>query len=303
MQQSSSASTPATGELIATYRHGKGFLVFTLIFGFVMLGLAGFVLYLGTILPTGNAGSASLTTSRGMTLDFSSPQVLIYAVSAFLAVIAVVLFGIHLWHKRQRQASYEVYEQGITHINGATKDYVPFAEIEDLYLFSSGQTAISGLITNLAYRRNANEPFHRVIESLKGFQDFQQKVRELHVRARLPVVLDTLAAGGSVTFKYLGSGAVWGKRMSGKFLDVSTQPILVTRSFLEVGGRKVPMSALRTVDLSAWSEKVVIKDETGNAVLSTVGTGILSHDLFLNTLDAVLEVEETARAEGAQVLV
>ncbi|VVN46951.1 hypothetical protein [Pseudomonas fluorescens] len=48
-----------------------------------------------------------------MTLDFSSPQVLIYAGSAFLAVIALVLFGIHLWHKRQRQASYEVYEQGI----------------------------------------------------------------------------------------------------------------------------------------------------------------------------------------------
>jgi hypothetical protein len=126
--------------------------------------------------------------------------------------------SVTLTRKQEPHATVPIcYEQGITHINGATKDYVPFAEIEDLYLFSSGQTAISGLITNLAYRRDANEPFHRVIESLKGFQDFQQKVRELHVRARLPVVLDTLAAGGSVTFKYLESGAVWGKRMSGKF--------------------------------------------------------------------------------------
>ncbi|WP_224792136.1 hypothetical protein [Pseudomonas fluorescens] len=47
--------------MIATYRHGKGFLVSTLIFGFIMLGMAGFVLYLGTILPGSNAGSSSQT--------------------------------------------------------------------------------------------------------------------------------------------------------------------------------------------------------------------------------------------------
>ncbi|VVP26547.1 hypothetical protein PS862_04137 [Pseudomonas fluorescens] len=88
----------------------------------------------------------------------------------------------------------------------------------------------------------------------KGFQELQQKVRELHVRAHLPVVLDTLAAGGSVTFKYLGSGAVWGKRMSGTFVDVTTQPILVTRSFLEVVGFW-SMQALVSTQLS-WGRRV-----------------------------------------------
>ncbi|MBF4559691.1 hypothetical protein H7698_26815 [Pseudomonas sp. p50] len=302
MQQSSSASTPVTGALIASFRHGKGFPIFILIVGLVMLGMACFVLYLSTILPAGSSGPVSVNTSRGTHLDFSSPQMMMYFASAFLAVIAAGLFGLFVWQKRLRQGSYEVYEQGIAHIIGAKKEYVPFVQIEDLYLFSSGQAAISGLITNLAYRRNANEPFHRVIHSLKGFHDFQRRVRELHVRERLPAVMQTLEGGGVVTFKYVPSSAVWGKRMKGNFLDVETQPILMTREFLEVQGRKVPMSSLRTVDLSAWSELVVIKDEAGNEVLSTVCTGILSHDLFLATLDAILDDAASNRAEPVPVL-
>jgi hypothetical protein len=101
--------------------------------------------------------------------------------------------------------------------------------------------------------------------------------------------------GGAVTFNCISSGQVWGKRMSGNFLKITTSPILVSRAFLEYQGRKVPMSSLRTVDLNAWTEKVVIKDESGKAVLSTIATGILSHDLFLNTLDAVFAAQEHTR--------
>jgi hypothetical protein len=278
-----------TGQLISTFRHGKCFLVFMLLFAIVMLGLAGFVLYLGTILPTGSSGA---TTSRG-----SSPQMLIYSVSGLLFVISAVLFGLYAWQKKLRGTHYEVYEHGIVAVSGKQQQFTAFAEMEDLYLFGSGQAAFTGLITNLAYRRNENEPFHRVIESLKGFQDFQQVVRELHVRERLPVVMNKLESGAAVAFKYVPTGQVWRKRIGGNSLNVDTQTIVVTREFLEVGGRKVPVSTLSSVDLNAWSEKVTIKDEAGNPMLSTVCTGIMSHDLFLTTLDVLLDCENTSSAE------
>jgi len=44
-----------------------------------------------------------------------------------------------------------------------------------------------------------------------------------------------------------------------------------------------------------------IKDENGKPVLSTIATGILSHDLFLNTPDIVLAVEEQAREPASNV--
>lgn len=207
MQQSPKPAPAVTGQLISTFRHGKGFLVFMLLFAIVMLGLAGFVLYLGTILPTGSSGA---NTSRG-----SSPQLLIYSVSGLLVVISAVLFGLYAWQKKLRGTHYEVYEHGIVAVSGKQQQFTAFAEIEDIYLFGSGQAAFTGLITNLAYRRNESEPFHRVIESLKGFQDFQQLVRELHVRERLPVVMNKLETGGAATFKYVPTGQVWRKRIAG----------------------------------------------------------------------------------------
>ncbi|MGF6201405.1 hypothetical protein [Pseudomonas laurylsulfatiphila] len=294
MQQSPTPASTVTGQLISTFHHGKGFLVFMLLFAIVLLGLAGFVLYLATILPTGSSGA---NTSRG-----SSPQLLIYSVSGLLVVISAVLFGLYAWHKKLRGTHYEVYERGIVAVSGKQQQFTAFAEVEDLYLFGSGQTAFTGLITNLAYRRNDSEPFHRVIESLKGFQDFQQLVRELHVRERLPVVMNKLESGGAVTFNYVPTGQVWRKRIAGDFLNVVTQTISVTREFLEVDGRKVPVSSLASVDLNAWSEKVTLKDEAGNQVLSTVCTGIMSHDLFLTTLDVLLDAQRASSGETVESL-
>jgi len=294
MQQSTTPAPTLTGQLISTFRHGKGFLVFMLLFAIVLLGLAGFVLYLGTLLPTGSSGANS---SSG-----SSPQLLIYSVSGLLVVISAVLFGLYTWQKKLRGTHYEVYERGIVAVSGKQQQFMAFAEIEDLYLFGSGQAGFTGLITNLAYRRNESEPFHRVIESLKGFQDFQQLVRELHVRERLPVVMNKLESGAAVTFKYVPTGQVWRKRIAGDFLNVVTQAIIVTREFLQVDGRKAPVSTLTSVDLNAWSEKVTIKDETGNPMLSTVCTGIMSHDLFLSTLDVLLDAERASNDEAAPSL-
>ncbi|AZE96449.1 hypothetical protein C4J96_4364 [Pseudomonas orientalis] len=295
MQPSPTQAPSATGELIASFRHGKGFLIFSLIFGVALLGLAVFVLYLETVMPATNNGPIVVQLSRGTAFTFSSPQTLTYSISALLAVLALGVFAGYAWHRKLRAPRYNVYEHGIERFINDQRDYTAFADIDDLYLFGSGQTVMTGMITNLAYRRNASEPFHRVIETLKGFYQFQQLVRELHVRARMPAVIATLETGGAVTFNCISSGQVWGKRMSGNFLKITTSPIVVSRTFLEYQGRTVPMASLRTVDLNAWTEKVVIKDESGKAVLSTIATGILSHDLFLNTLDAVLAVEEQTR--------
>lgn len=295
MQPSPTQVPSATGELIASFRHGKGFLIFSLIVGVVLLGLAVFVLYLGTLLPAGSEGPIAGETSRGLSFSFSSPQTLIYATSALLAVIALGMFAVYAWHKKLRAPVYNVFELGIERIVNGQRHYTAFADIDDLYLFGSGQTAMTGLITNLAYRRNASEPFHRVIESLKGFYEFQQLMRERHVLARMPAVVATLEAGGSVTFNCVNSGQVWGKRVSGNFLKINTSPIAVSRTFLQYKGENVSMASLRSVDLNAWTENVVIKDESGKVVLSTVATGILSHDVFLNTLNALFASQEPAR--------
>lgn len=286
MQQT---QTPATGALVGSYRYGKALKIFVLTLCVVLIGLAGFVLYLGTILPVQEAGPVSLTTQRGTTLNFSSQAMLIYFTSGLLVVLALALLGLYAWQSRLRKSSYELYEHGIAHTTGGQRSFVPFSEIEDLYLFSSGQTVMTGLVTNLAFRRNASQPFHRVIEPLKGFHDFLQRFRELYLAARQPQVLDTLQRGGAVTFNCIDNGQVWRKRVSGNFLAVHTYPIVLTQHSLQVQGKQVPIASLRSLDQSAWTEKLVIKDASGATVLSTLATGLMSADLFLDTLSLLVE--------------
>ncbi|WP_256658696.1 hypothetical protein [Pseudomonas sp. LP_7_YM] len=58
-------------------------------------------------------------------------------------------------------------------------------------------------------------------------------------------------------------------------------------------GKQVAISTLITVDLNAWTERVIVRDESGMEVLNTICTGIMSHDLFLNTLAALFEASHT----------
>ncbi len=292
MSETLSPQEHSAGQLLGSFRHGKALPVALLILGIILFGLAVFVLYLGTILPPDtNPGPVDLTTSRGTSLTVSSPHMLIYLTSGFLAVLGVVMLLIRAWQKRLRSTTFDVYEHGITEIKGSQREYTPFREIEDLYLFASGQASFTGLITNLAYRRNANQAWHHAIESLGGFHKFVQLVRERHVEERLPAVMTALDAGHSVTFNYLSSGKVWSKRMGGNFLNVTTQPLTLSRMALEVEGQTIPMTSLRDIDLNAWTENVVIKDASGNTVLSTTGTGIFSHDVFLHTLSLLLDAQ------------
>ncbi|KQN50287.1 hypothetical protein ASE98_23945 [Pseudomonas sp. Leaf48] len=94
----------------------------------------------------------------------------------------------------------------------------------------------------------------------------------------------------------------WRKRVGGDFLSITTQPIIFTGECLDVEGSKIPLSTLSTVDLNKWSEMVTIKDATGRQILFTVCTGILSHDLFLTTLDVLLDTERASSAETAPSL-
>ncbi|WP_455922303.1 hypothetical protein [Pseudomonas putida] len=286
-------TTPSpTGKHIKTFTHGQAVPLLTGLFGLVLLALASLVLYLQIAHLITNTGPVSVQAAGGTGITFASRSMMLYATAALLAALAASMLGLALWQRNQRRASYEVYEHGITQVIGRQRDYTPFADIQDLYLFSSGQTALSGLITNLAYRRDANEPFKRVTLQLKGFLGLVQWVRELYLRDRLPVLMQTLEAGGAVTFSYLSSGQVWGKRISGNFLSVTTDSIVVTRDYLEVEGHKVSMASLRGIDLNAWTEKVVIKGAVGKTVFAAVASGIMSHDLLLATLAGLLRDEQ-----------
>lgn len=223
-----------TGNLIKSYRYGKGYLIFIYAFVALLLGVSGYLIRDYSIFSTPGATTADGTRFTG------PPEVLLYGagLTAFIAICMVLLA---LWQKKLRDARYDVHEHGIRQVTSSVDEFVPFVEMNDLYLFASGQTLTAGLTNNLAYRRHCGEQFRRINPHMPKLDEFMELVRDLHVQARLPVALDTLSQGGSVQFNYADTKQVLGKRVTGKFLKVETRPLVITPQGLEVDGRRFPI--------------------------------------------------------------
>ncbi|WP_459206434.1 hypothetical protein ACSMEV_18485 [Pseudomonas sp. MLB6B] len=283
------ASSPTMGLLIGKYGYGRALPIFLGVFAAFCLGVAGFLGYdMTTVRFPGEPAPAN-----GSGVTFNGPPELFIYPMAFLVFVALCLVAVIFWQKKLRNARYEVYEKGIRQITSSNDEFVAFKEMDDLYLFASGQTLTAGLINNLAYRRSANEPFRRVNAHLRKLEEFIKIVRERYMEEHMPAMVDTLDQGGGIRFNYVDTKQVWGKRVTGHFLDVKTKPLVITPQYLEVDGHRFPIDLLREANTSAWTEKVVIKDSDGQVVLSTIATGIMGMDLFFCVLAWLQETHQT----------
>ncbi len=261
--------SPQTGELIETFTYRKWPLVLLYALAGIFFLAAAFLLVLKNHVPV----DGYRTIHMGV---------------ALVLVCGLAVLGLTIWQGTLRKARYEVYERGITEVVGRTRTYIAFAEMQDLYLFGTGKLGAAGVLTDVAYRLAPTAAFHWANQHLRRQMEFMQLVCQLHVRERLPVMITALRSDSVVTFNYVSSGQVWKKRILGNYLDVTTQPILLTRTHIEVGGRRIPVATLAKVDLNQWSERITIKDASGAVALSTIASGIFSLDLFLETLAWVL---------------
>lgn len=259
------------GELIKTFRYGKALVANLAILGLIFWMLAGFIIHRYQATPADAQ---------------ETPRILIQAI-ALLLLLGTGMIALAAWQFKLRQGVFEVHEKGIFHARGRTTTYTPFADIEDVYLFNSGKAA--GSFTNLAYRKNGEDPFKLANTHLKDFTEFQELFFALHLRERMPVALHALELGDSISFNYVSIGQVWRKRIFGNFLDITTAPIRLSKHTFEANGRPMPTSMLRRDTLRHWTDNLVIKNMAGEVQFSTVAIGILSVDLFINLFDYVAE--------------
>lgn len=277
--------TPPVSKALAVFTHGRKLPIFLGIFAAVLFGVAGFVLYLSTILPEKTLKeSTAVTVGKGINLGTYSNLHYLYGAAAFVAVIGLIVLVMCVITINLRKNRFELHEDGVVHNAAGKRSYTRFADIQDLYLFAGGQTALGGLVNNFAYRTSPDKEWVLATGGIKGFFDFMDEFRSRCVEYRMPVVEQKLADGGKVTFRYLNSGQVYKKRFFGGFLKIKTQELTVSAEGLHVDGVTFRREDLQSVDLNDWTEKVAIKDKAGKTVFSCMSTGILSSDVFVNMI-------------------
>jgi hypothetical protein len=279
-------SIPQTNKALAVYFHGKTVPMLFAVFAAILAAVAGFVLYLSTILPQKTlTESSAMALRNGAKLGTHSNLTILYGTAAFLLLIALLVLVMRAVMLKRQKSRFELHEDGVVHESGGIRSYAAFADIEDLYLFAAGSTAMSGLINNFAYRTGADQPWILATAELKRFGDFMDEFRSRYVLHRMPVLKQKIADGERVNFHYISSGNVYKKRLLGNFLNFKTQVVALSAQGLHVDGVTFPGASLKCMNLSDWTEKVTIKDAAGATVFSCIGTGILSFDLFTNMLD------------------
>lgn len=277
---------PHTSKALAVFFHSRTVPVLFAVFAAILAAISGFVLYLSTTLSQKTLSDTSAMSLRnGTKLGTHSNIHILYGAAAFLLLLALLVLVMRAVMLKRQKSRFELHEDGVIHESDGIRSYAAFADIQDLYLFAGGTTAMTGMVNNFAYRTGADQPWIWATGELKGFDDFMDEFRSRYVSHRMPVLKQKLADGERVNFHYISGGEVYKKRFFGDFLNFKTQELAISTESLHVDGARWPLASLKCMNLSNWTEKLTITDAAGSTVFSCIGTGILNFDLFVNILD------------------
>lgn len=261
---------------IKRFEYGRAVIFYMYAVSVVFFVLSGFVVYLSINYPE---------------IRNKDPNIFI-AAAGVLVFFGVFMLVCAMFTAKSRTKIFEIHEKGILCINNDERIYTPFGDIEDVYLFRSGKTG--KLINNLAYRRNSKHEFEWIHFGLKDFWGFREEFSARHVSERLPKIIKSLESGEAVTFHYLSTKEFWKKRVVGNFLKISTSPIHLTMNEMDVGGEKCLMNEINRVPLNRSGKNITIKNKKGRKIFSTMAFSIISLDLFVHTIDFIIENHRTA---------
>lgn len=272
---------PRESDAVAVYRYTRAAPISIGVFVAVLIAVAAFVFYLGTTLPAKTLSQRSMVKVKNIDLGTHSFQDQLHLTSAALVVLAVLMLVLLWVLSRERKGRFELHTAGVVRQIGTERSFTPFGEIQDVYMFAGGKMAFSGLINNLAYRTEPQKAWIAANAGLKKFEEFMAAFRELHVIHRMPLVQHDINVGHRVTFRYINTAQVYWKRLAGGFLRLKTQELSLSNKGLHLGDDTWPYAQLQPIKQSEWTERMAIKNVSGEVVFSCMGTSMLSADVFV----------------------
>jgi hypothetical protein len=220
-------------------------------------------------------------------VDPSRVPLLIGVAAGLVVVGLLMLLG---WKLMAPKATLVLHENGVAvHRRGtATVEPVPFADMEDVYLFRTGGYA-GGIINALAFRRALDEPWITVLDDRRNSFALRAAIVDRYVVARLPASLATLDAGGTVRFHAISRTARHVKRLIGGALKVDVHTVALSAQGIDVQGTFLPLERIHRIDGVGSDGQVRLLDEHGKVVHSFDYLCLFSADLFLALLAELLQ--------------
>jgi hypothetical protein len=223
----------------------------------------------------------------GARVDPSKVPMLVGVAVGLVVIGLLMLLG---WKLMAPKTTLSLHENGVAvHWRGTSKvEAVPFADMEDVYLFRAGGYA-GGIINALAFRRALDAPWVGVLDDRRNSFALRAAIVDRYVVARLPASLATLDAGGTVRFHAISRTARHVKRLIGGALNVDVHTVALSAQGIDVQGTFLPLERIHQIDGVRSDGQVRLLDENGKVVHSFDYLCLFSADLFLALLAELLQ--------------
>jgi hypothetical protein len=251
------------GNVLSQHRKNAALSIVSILFGLLVAVVGIFLLVVVRSAPPEARGAIGAT-----------------ALVATILGIAIVALG---WYLRGR-GSFTVGDQGVLFNSPKGTREVAYRDIAE-----TCQMYRSGISVGLAFRPESQTDWVSATAHLAGYRKFRQQVMDGYIRARLPLLLDRLHQGQTLTFKIATMSGKLQKAFSTgvhAYVHVDTDNVFLTSRTLTFNGHSIDIAGIREIDLSNWTENIRFMMANGEKETLSF-TALFEADLLLALLESL----------------
>ncbi|MFL9483034.1 DUF6585 family protein [Chitinophagaceae bacterium LWZ2-11] len=267
---------PSLGKFELKTRPAKTFLYFAIVVFIVFTAICALI-YFGAIIPI-NQGKAS----------FSGDISVLYKAMAGIMGLAIAILILAVFF--MKGATFYLYEQGIVADYKGNEKVTKYADIQDLYLFTSGKQMFGA--NNVAYRTNESDEWQAISAKYGNVGKGIKLIRSKHQTAYVPKVLQQLAEGKSVAFHYVEYVKLVATQFfavnTNSYLNVKPKEMMLYKDKLIVGSETIYLADVQRFSINDWTNQIKLLNKENKTLFAISFYSVLSGDSFISVLDELI---------------
>jgi len=269
-------SNPELGTFILKSAVSQAFLYFS----YVILALftaISLLIYFKAIIPV-NEG----------TMNFSGNVSILYYCIIFIMALGLIICTIAIY--LSKGAVFNLYQNAIVIDNKGSKETLYFKEIQDVYLFSSGKRIFD--INNIAVRKNSTAQWHTISARYSNIYKVIALIRSTHRSVNVPILLQKLKDGESLTFTYVEFKDLAMKQImainTNAYLNIKTKTIFLFQDKLVFDSQVIYFKEIHHFCITDLTNQIQLINSDDETVFKKSYNSVFSADTFTALLDELI---------------
>lgn len=254
----------------------KGFLYFAIFIFTLFTAICGLI-YFGVIVYVSDSK-----------LSLNDDISILYKAMAVIMLLGIVILVSSIL--LSKGATFYLYEKGIVADNKRMAKITLYADIQDVYLFTTGKRIFGA--NNVAYRKKESANWQVISARYNNYSKAIRLIRKRQEEANVPKILKQLDQGKSVTFFYVKYTKRITKQIfainTKSYLNVTPKAIILYKDKLVAGNETVYLADVYRFSINEWTNQIQFLNKQNKILLAISSYSVFSGDSFVAILDELI---------------